>query len=62
MVAAMTEPIRPLTPQDIRESAEAAARQHIRHADANHFCPGTEEWRIFARAYTEALPQISESV
>lgn len=50
----MTEPIRPLTPQDIRESAQAAVEQEIPHAQANHFCPGSENWRIFARAYSDA--------
>lgn len=47
--------IRPLTTEDLRALAREAAEQHIPHEEANHYEPGSEQWRVFHEAYHGAL-------
>ena len=45
--------IRPLTDDDIRATARAAAEQHIPVREANDYCIGSTNWDTFNEAYRE---------
>lgn len=51
----MADRVRPLTEEELRASARAAAEQHIPHDEANHYEPGSELWRVFYDAYHDAV-------
>lgn len=48
----MASTIQKLTPELLRQQAQAAADQHIPVREANHFEPGSREWAQFNTAYT----------
>ena len=43
--------IRPLTDDDIKAAARAAAEQHIPVREANDHCIGSDNWNTFNQAY-----------
>lgn len=45
--------IRPLTDDDIKAAARAAAEQHIPVREANDYCVGSKIWNTFNGAYRE---------
>ncbi|HTH08985.1 MAG TPA: hypothetical protein VMA55_05410 [Acidovorax sp.] len=45
--------IRPLTDDDIKAAARAAAEQHIPVREANDYCIGSMNWDTFNEAYRE---------
>lgn len=45
--------IRPLTDDDIKAAARAAAEQHIPVREANDYCIGSKNWDTFNEAYRE---------
>lgn len=50
--------IRPITNDDIKAAARAAAEQHIPVREANDYCVGSPNWEIFNDAYREREAQL----
>lgn len=50
-----------LTASTLRETAAAAAEQHIPLSECNHFVRGTDLWHAFNKAYRSAEVEIHQA-